>query len=57
MIWGLSWLKMHLVELEMNSGMLGNGKHAHVIVASTGSPKTVNVGNGGFHLNKQYKFN
>ncbi len=30
------------------SGMLGNGKHAHVIVASTGSPKTVNVGNGGF---------
>ena len=30
------------------SGMLGNGKHTHVIVASTGSPKTVNVGNGGF---------
>ena len=27
---------------------LGNGKHAHVIVASTGSPKIVNVGNGGF---------
>jgi hypothetical protein len=29
-------------------GRLGNGAHAHVIVASTGSPKTVNVGNGGF---------
>ena len=29
-------------------GLLGNGSHAHVIVASTGSPKTVNVGNGGF---------
>jgi hypothetical protein len=29
-------------------GLLGNGAHAHVIVASTGSPKTVNVGNGGF---------
>lgn len=27
---------------------VGNGKHAHVIVASTGSPKIVNVGNGGF---------
>jgi glycine/serine hydroxymethyltransferase len=27
---------------------LGNGANAHVIVASTGSPKTVNVGNGGF---------
>lgn len=27
---------------------LGNGDHAHVIVASTGSPKIVNVGNGGF---------
>ncbi len=27
---------------------LGNGEHAHVIVASTGSPKIVNVGNGGF---------
>jgi hypothetical protein len=30
------------------SGLLGNGEHAHVIVGSTGSPKTVNVGNGGF---------
>jgi hypothetical protein len=30
------------------NGMLGNGAHAHVILASTGSPKTVNVGNGGF---------
>jgi hypothetical protein len=30
------------------TGSLGNGEHAHVIVASTGSPKTVNVGNGGF---------
>ena len=29
-------------------GKLGNGKHAHVIVGSTGSPKTVNIGNGGF---------
>ncbi|MTK63848.1 MAG: cell wall biogenesis protein [Methanobacterium sp.] len=29
-------------------GKLGNGNHAHVIVGSTGSPKTVNVGNGGF---------
>ena len=27
---------------------LGNGEHAHVIVASTGSPKIVNVGSGGF---------
>jgi len=27
---------------------MGNGDHAHVIVASTGSPKIVNVGNGGF---------
>ena len=27
---------------------LSNGDHAHVIVASTGSPKIVNVGNGGF---------
>jgi len=27
---------------------LGNGEHAHVIVASTGSPKMVNVGSGGF---------
>ncbi len=30
------------------TGRLCNGGHAHVIVASTGSPKTVNVGNGGF---------
>ncbi len=29
-------------------GKLCNGNHAHVIVASTGSPKIVNVGNGGF---------
>jgi hypothetical protein len=29
-------------------GNLGNGKNAHIILASTGSPKTVNVGNGGF---------
>jgi len=28
-------------------GKLGNGTHAHVVVASTGSPKTVNIGNGG----------
>lgn len=27
---------------------LSNGDHAHIIVASTGSPKIVNVGNGGF---------
>lgn len=26
---------------------LGNGNHAHIIIASTGSPKIVNVGNGG----------
>jgi len=30
------------------TGNLGNGEHAHVILASTGSPKTVNIGNGGF---------
>ena len=30
------------------NGKLGNGNHAHVIVGSTGSPKTVNIGNGGF---------
>ena len=29
-------------------GLLGNGLHAHIIIASTGTPKTVNVGNGGF---------
>ncbi|MBI5680439.1 MAG: DegT/DnrJ/EryC1/StrS family aminotransferase [Methanobacterium sp.] len=27
---------------------LGNGDNSHIIVASTGSPKIVNVGNGGF---------
>jgi hypothetical protein len=27
---------------------LGNGDHAHIIVASTGSPKIVNAGSGGF---------
>ncbi|MGZ7109680.1 MAG: DegT/DnrJ/EryC1/StrS family aminotransferase [Methanobacterium sp.] len=27
---------------------LSNGDHAHIIVASTGSPKIVNVGSGGF---------
>lgn len=27
---------------------LANGKHAHVIIASTGTPKTVNIGSGGF---------
>lgn len=27
---------------------LANGEHAHIIVASTGSPKIVNVGTGGF---------
>lgn len=27
---------------------LANGDHSHIIVASTGSPKIVNVGNGGF---------
>lgn len=30
------------------TGQLANGGHAHVIVASTGSPKVVNVGSGGF---------
>lgn len=30
------------------SGKLGNGRHAHIIIASTGTPKTVNIGNGGF---------
>jgi len=30
------------------TGKLANGKHSHIIVASTGSPKIVNVGNGGF---------
>ncbi len=31
-----------------STGRLANGDHAHVMVASTGSPKVVNVGNGGF---------
>ncbi len=30
------------------TGLLGNGENAHIILGSTGSPKTVNVGNGGF---------
>lgn len=30
------------------TGRLANGKHSDIIVASTGSPKIVNVGNGGF---------
>ncbi|CDG64449.1 MAG: hypothetical protein PWQ15_1351 [Methanobacterium sp.] len=30
------------------AGNLANGDHSHVIVASTGSPKVVNIGNGGF---------
>lgn len=29
-------------------GWLANGNHSHIILASTGSPKIVNVGNGGF---------
>lgn len=44
-----------VVLVEDASGALGdeksclaNGKHSHVIVASTGSPKIVNVGYGGF---------
>ncbi|MCE5215326.1 MAG: DegT/DnrJ/EryC1/StrS family aminotransferase [Methanobacterium sp.] len=44
-----------VVLVEDASGALGdeksrlaNGNHSHVIVASTGSPKIVNVGNGGF---------
>jgi dTDP-4-amino-4,6-dideoxygalactose transaminase len=28
--------------------LLGNGEHSHVIIASTGFPKIINVGNGGF---------
>jgi hypothetical protein len=31
-----------------HSGKLACGKHAHIIIASTGSPKILNVGNGGF---------
>jgi hypothetical protein len=30
------------------TGRLANGNHSHIIMASTGSPKIVNVGNGGF---------
>lgn len=30
------------------TGKVANGKHNHVTVASTGSPKIINVGNGGF---------
>jgi hypothetical protein len=30
------------------TGRLANGEHADVLVASTGAPKTVNVGSGGF---------
>jgi hypothetical protein len=44
-----------VVLVEDASGALGdetsrlaNGKHSHIILASTGSPKIVNVGNGGF---------
>ncbi len=35
---------------------LGNGDHAHVIVASTGSPKIVNVGSGGFMSTNRNEF-
>lgn len=31
-----------------DKNILGNGKYADIIVASTGSPKIINVGNGGF---------
>ncbi|MDI6645093.1 MAG: aminotransferase class V-fold PLP-dependent enzyme [Methanobacteriaceae archaeon] len=34
---------------------LANGEHSHVIIASTGSPKIVNVGNGGFISTNDYK--
>jgi hypothetical protein len=37
-------------------GKLCNGNHAHVIVASTGSPKIVNAGNGGFISTGDNKF-
>jgi seryl-tRNA(Sec) selenium transferase len=44
-----------IILVEDASGSVGdpeknlcNGQHAHVILASTGSPKMVNVGNGGF---------
>ena len=29
-------------------GLLGNGKYSDIIIASTGSPKIINVGSGGF---------
>lgn len=35
---------------------LANGNHAHIIVASTGSPKIVNVGSGGFISTNQNEF-
>lgn len=45
----------NVILVEDASGAIGdkkmrlcNGDHAHIIVASTGSPKIVNVGNGGF---------
>lgn len=37
------------------TGRLANGKHSHIMVASTGSPKIVNVGNGGFISTDQKK--
>jgi len=37
------------------TGRLANGKHSHIIVASTGSPKIVNVGNGGLISSNQEK--
>ncbi|MDO9044406.1 MAG: DegT/DnrJ/EryC1/StrS family aminotransferase [Methanobacteriaceae archaeon] len=44
-----------IILVEDASGSVGdpekrlcNGDHAHIIIASTGSPKIVNVGNGGF---------
>jgi len=36
--------------------LLANGNHSHIIVASTGSPKIVNVGNGGFISTNNKKF-
>lgn len=39
-----------------DKGRLANGTHSHVIVASTGSPKIVNVGNGGFISSNQKEF-
>lgn len=37
-------------------GKLANGNHSHVIIASTGSPKIVNVGNGGFISTNRREF-